>query len=81
MENSVPVKAFYSSNVLVGVIRSVPSGHSHIFFGLSGDGRELPRDEFWNRMKTLQTREVFVRRDKTNGSNGQKDWGCPAEIL
>jgi hypothetical protein len=73
MENKAlgfPVKAFYQGTILVGVIRSVPLGHSHVFFGMSGDGRELPRDEFWSRMKMLQAKEVFVRRDKANGSNG-----------
>jgi hypothetical protein len=61
MSTNRPIKAFYEGNVLVGTIRSVNGKHVHIFYGRSGDGRELTRDEFWDRMKVLNTSEHFVR--------------------
>lgn len=55
-----PVKVFYCGKVLVGVIRSTSIGHTHMFYGLSGDGRVLTRDEFWDRIKRVKATEHFV---------------------
>jgi len=57
---SRPIKSFYEGRTLVGVIRSEGANHVHIFYGRSGEGRKLTRDEFWYRMKKMNTQEHFV---------------------
>lgn len=56
----VPIKAFYQGAVLVGVIRSVSNGHVHMFYGESGEGRELTSFEFWDRIRRVGATEHFV---------------------
>lgn len=57
---SRPVKAFYCGRVLMGIIRSTPEGHVHMFYGMSGDGRVLTRADFWDRIKRVKATEHFV---------------------
>jgi hypothetical protein len=55
-----PIRAFYLGRVLVGIIREVANEHVHEFYGLSGEGRVLPKIEFWDRIKIVRASEHFV---------------------